>query len=152
MSRRNSRRWASGPLCARDTPRQLRPSIRCAADVVALLPHLAEAEQEHYYVLGLDSRHRVLVTHCAAIGTVDRVQVTLRDVFREVVRHNCAAIVCTHNHPSGDPAPSGTDHELTHQLLQAARLLGIPLLDHVVIGRGGVYSYAEAGRLTTSGE
>lgn len=152
MSRRKSRRRASGPLHARDTPRHLRPQVRCAADVVALLPHLKEAEQEHYYVLGLDSRHRVLVTHCAAIGTVDRVQVTLRDVFREAVRHNCAAIVCTHNHPSGDPAPSRADHELTHHLLQAARLLGISLLDHVVIGRPGVYSYAEAGRLTTSGD
>ena len=152
MSRRNSRRRASGPLHARDVPIVARHQIRCAADVVALLPHLKEAEQEHYYVLGLDSRHRVLITHCAAIGTVDRVQVTLRDVFREAVRNNCAAIVCTHNHPSGDPTPSETDHELTRHLLQAAQLMGIPLLDHIVIGRSGVYSYAEAGRLVTSGE
>jgi len=152
MSRRNSRRRASGPLHARDTPRHLRLQIRCAADVVALLPHLKEAEQEYFYVLGLDSRHRVLMTHCAAIGMVDHDQVTLRDMFHEAVRNNCAAIVCTHNHPSGDPAPSGADHELTHHLLQAAWLLGIPLLDHVVIGRSSVYSYAEAGRLLFSGE
>lgn len=152
MSRRNARRRASGPLHARDVPIVARHQIRCAADVLVLLPHLKEAEQEHYYALGLDSRHRVLITHCVAIGTVDRVQVTLRDVFREAVRNNCAAIVCIHNHPSGDPAPSETDHELTHHLLLAARLLGIPLLDHIVVGRSGVYSYAEAGRLLTSGE
>ena len=142
-------RW---PPYARPAPRNIRPLICSAVDVVALLPELQEAEQELCCVIGLDGRHRVTITHCAAIGTVDHVSIALRDVFREVVRHNCAAIVVTHNHPSGNPSPSRSDHELTRSLIKAGALLGMSLLDHVIVAREGVYSYAESGQLTRLGE
>ena len=117
-------------------------------DVVLRLAHLTTAEQEHFYVLGLDAKHRVTVTHLAALGTVDRGEVHPRDVFRELIRGNCVSMIICHNHPSGDPSPSAEDDALTQRLNQAAQLLGIDLLDHVIIGRETVYSYEERKRIS----
>src|SRR5579872_2318432 len=96
-----------------------------AADVVRLLSYLKSVEQEHMVVLGLNARHRVLTKHCIAIGTVDKVNVALRDVFRELVRHNCACLIAVHNHPSGESDPSPQDEALTQRFRQAGELLGI---------------------------
>lgn len=121
--------------------------IRSAADVAKLLAHIATAEQEHGYVLGLDSQHRVVIKHLAALGTVDHVHVSPRDVFRELIRANCVAMIVAHNHPSGSTTPSDTDDALTRQLTDGAKLLGIDLLDHVIVASGGHYSYAEEGKI-----
>lgn len=120
-----------------------KPFIHCARDAARLLNHIAAAEQEHFYVLGLDCKHQVTVTHCAAIGTVDRVSVAPRDVFRELIRHNCAVFMVAHNHPSGDPHPSSGDLQLTLELQLAGELLGIQLLDHLIIARDCFYSTRE---------
>lgn len=126
-----------------DVPASSKPTIKCARDAARLLKHIATAEQEHFYVLGLDAKYRVVVTHCAAIGTVDRVNVAPRDVFRELIRHNCTVFMVAHNHPSGDPQPSSGDLQLTLELQVAGELLGIKLLDHLIIARDCFYSTRE---------
>jgi DNA repair protein RadC len=70
-----------------------------------------------------------------------------REVFREAIAENAAAIILIHNHPSGDPTPSPDDRITTEQLVQAGRVLDIPVHDHIIIGRGRYLSFAEAGLL-----
>lgn len=128
---------------ADDVPGAPAPPVRSARDAAQRLKHIASAEQEHFYVLGLDSKHRVIITHCAAIGTADRVVVALRDVFRELVRHNCIDFIVGHNHPSGDSHPSPGDLQLTLDLQLAGKFLGIPHLDHLILARDCFYSIRE---------
>jgi DNA repair protein RadC len=122
--------------------------VRTAYDVAELLRvELGSGEQEAIHVLGLDARHRIRCRHVAAIGQVDRVMVSLADVFRPLVREGMAAALVAHNHPSGEPTPSDQDRELTYRLAQIGNMLGIPLLDHLVVARSGHYSFAEHGEL-----
>lgn len=130
-----------------DTSLPLERCIRCAEDVVAHLVHLQEEEQELFWILGLNTQHRILVSTCVALGTVDRVNVVLRDVFRGLVRKNATVFIAAHNHPSGDPTPSPQDEVMTEKLRQGGELLGIGLLDHVVIGRASHYSFSDENRL-----
>lgn len=101
--------------------------------------------EEHFAVLALDARRRVLAAELVSQGTLTQSMAHPREVFRSAIKLGAAAVVVGHNHPSGDPAPSPDDHAVTRRLRQAAELLGLPLLDHLVIGQGRLYSYAEAG-------
>jgi DNA repair protein RadC len=124
--------------------------VRSPEDVARLLQaELAQGEQEAIHVFGLDARHRIRCRHVAAIGQVDRVTVGLSDVYRPLVREGMAAALVAHNHPSGEPTPSPQDEQLTVRLSHVGQLLGIPLLDHIVVARGGHYSFAERGLLST---
>ena len=123
-----------------------RPQIRSPADAATLLlPEIGYREQEHFYVLFLDIRNRVLGGESIYKGSLDQTQIRVADVFREAVRRNCAAIVVAHNHPSGDPTPSPDDVAVTRDLVQAGRLLGIEVLDHLVIGHRRWVSMREHG-------
>jgi DNA repair protein RadC len=128
-----------------------RSSITCAAEAAAVArPVFArwKWKQEVFVVLLLDQRHGVLGRPLvAAVGTANGVAVHPRDVFREAVRRNACALVVAHNHPSGDSTPSGDDLALTTRLAEAAKLLEIKLLDHVIVTHGGLRSLAEEGRL-----
>ncbi len=91
-------------------------------------------EQENLIALLLDARHCLLRRVTLYRGTLTRLIVHPRDVFREAIRHNASAFIIVHNHPSGDPAPSRLDESLTTELVEAGKMLRIPVLDHVIIG------------------
>lgn len=127
-------------------PADTRVRIAAAADIARLLaPEMARLEQEHLRVVLLTTRHDVLAVHEVYKGSVNQSQVRPAEVFREAVRRNAPAVVVVHNHPSGDPAPSPDDIHLTRQLVQAGRLLGVRLVDHVVIAEHGWASLRERG-------
>jgi len=113
------------------------------ADVYALSIRMTRHRQEVFRALVLNGRHRLLTTVTVGIGTLDGTIVHPRDVFREAVRRNAAAVVLVHNHPSGDPAPSTEDVEITRRLVSAGKLLGISVLDHLVVAKGGYVSLRE---------
>ena len=124
--------------------------VRAPSDVASVLSvELGQAEQEAVHVFGLDARHRIRCRHIAAVGQVDRVVVSLADVFRPLIREGMAAVIVAHNHPSGDTSPSEEDQRLTIKLAQTATLLSIPLLDHVIVSRTGYYSFADHGLLSS---
>jgi DNA repair protein RadC len=104
---------------------------------------LAPLSVEEFWALGLDVRHRVQSEHCLARGSLTGVEIHPRDVFRPLIRQATAAVIFCHNHPSGDPAPSRADVELTARLRAVGDLCGIPVLDHVVVGWEGYASLAE---------
>lgn len=111
------------------------PIVRCAADVHRYLqPRLHGLMQEVFIVIALDARNAILRHVEVARGSLTCVDVHPREVFRPLIRLAAAAAVVAHNHPSGDPEPSDHDLALTRRLRLAGSLVGIPLLDHVVIG------------------
>ena len=125
--------------------------VLSAADMARLLqPELGQAEQEAMHVFGLDARNRIRCRHVAALGQVDRVHVSPADVFRPLLREAMAGALIAHNHPSGDVLPSESDRVLTTQIFHASLIVGIPLVDHLVIGAKTYFSFAEAGWLAAS--
>ncbi len=117
--------------------------IRGPADVFRRLgPRLQDAPQEEFHALMLNTRHRVLREVFVTRGILDASLVHPREVFRVAVGEGAAGVILVHNHPSGDPTPSAEDRTVTRQLAEAGRALGIPVLDHVVVGRGRYVSLA----------
>lgn len=99
-------------------------------------------------VLLLNTRRRVKGHHLVSIGTLDTILVHPREVFRLAIIHGgVSAIVCVHNHPSGDPTPSEADIKVTRDLQRAGQLIKIELLDHVILGADRHFSLREAGYL-----
>ncbi len=106
---------------------------------------LAGFEYEVFAVLFLDARHRLIDYMELFRGTIDSAQVHPREVVKEALRRNAAAVILSHNHPSGDPTPSAADRALTARLKQALDLVDVRLLDHVVVASDGTASLAERG-------
>ena len=137
-----------GRRMARETAAE-RPRIQGPADVYELCaPALRDLRQEEFRLLLLNTQHAVLRELVITRGTLDTSVVHPREVFRAAISESAAAIVLVHNHPSGDPAPSREDRDVTEQLAAAGRLIGIPVLDHVVVGDGRYVSFVEMGLLS----
>jgi DNA repair protein RadC len=123
---------------------QLRTPREAAA---YLLPAFGARPVEHFGVVLLDTKHRVLRSTVVASGTLNTTIVLPRDVFREAMLGGAAAVIAFHNHPSGDPTPSADDLDLTRRLVAAGALIGIDLVDHVVLGDARYCSFKEMGTL-----
>ncbi len=129
-------------------PTAKRPAINCAADVHQLLSwDMRQLDREHFRVLLLNTRHQVLRIATVSIGGLNSAQVHPREVFKEAIRCGAAAMILVHNHPSGDPTPSPDDRQITDRLLASGTLIGIPVLDHIIIGDGLYCSLRELGHI-----
>lgn len=118
-----------------------RPTISTPEDVVAVCgPQLRGLDREHFWTLALNTKNRLLRVFEVSVGSLSASIVHPRELFRDAVRISAASVVAVHNHPSGDPTPSGADIQLTRRLVRAGDVLGIELLDHVVIGDGGAHA------------
>jgi DNA repair protein RadC len=120
------------------------PGLVDAMDVYhRVWPRLAGLAQEVFLVLAIDIRNAVLEEIEVARGSLTQVEVHPREVFRPLVRIGAAGAIVVHNHPSGDPTPSGEDLALTRRLHDVGLLLGVPLVDHVIVAERGCRSLAE---------
>ncbi len=120
--------------------------IRCPADTEAFLTaRMRHLEHERFCCLFLDNRHRVLHFEELFRGTIDGTSVYPREVVKEALRANAAAVILAHNHPSGVAEPSQADERITRRLKAALELVDIRLLDHLVVGDGAVVSLASRG-------
>jgi DNA repair protein RadC len=129
-----------------------RPRLRTPREISAYLtPHLSALRREVFHVLCFNARNVLLLDARVAEGTINACMVDPREVFAAAITSRATAIVLAHNHPSGDPEPSGQDLSLTAQLIEAGRVLGIKVLDHVVIGDGTYSSLVERGDLPVTG-
>ncbi|HSH81815.1 MAG TPA: DNA repair protein RadC [Herpetosiphonaceae bacterium] len=115
-----------------------RESILGPQDVAGMLVvEMDQLEQEELRVVILNTKNHVLDVVTVYRGTINSSAVRVAEVFKAAIRRNAAAIILAHNHPSGDPSPSSEDVAVTREIVEAGKLLGIELLDHLVIGGGG---------------
>ncbi|MGK7923915.1 MAG: DNA repair protein RadC [Spirulina sp.] len=131
---------------------QLRPAPKALIDspqvaVDALSHDLMWQLQERFAVLLMDTKNCLLGTQVISIGTATETIANPPDIFREVIRQGSTRFIIAHNHPSGSVEPSGEDIRLTEQLLQAAQLLNLPLLDHLILGNGDFSSLRQQTEL-----
>jgi DNA repair protein RadC len=124
-----------------------RSLINVPAAAAAFMALLKDEPAEVFGILCLTTKHQVIAYHEVSRGTLDATLVHPREVFKAAMLANAASILAGHNHPSGDQSPSPDDAELTRRLAAAGELLGVPLLDHIIVGDHGYYSFKEAGRL-----
>ncbi|HBO9041988.1 DNA repair protein RadC [Pectobacterium polaris] len=106
---------------------------------------LAGFEHEVFAVLFLDTQHRLIEYSELFRGTIDSASVYPRELVKEALRLNAAAVIVSHNHPSGNPEPSGADKVLTQRLKEALALVDVRTLDHIVVAGGSTTSFAERG-------
>ncbi len=120
--------------------------LSCGGDVwLHMRARLAGVPVEEFWLIALNVRHQVVADELCTRGSLTGVEIHPRDVFRRLITLGSAAVIFCHNHPSGDPAPSRADIELTARLREVGELCGIAVLDHVVVGFGGYVSLAERG-------
>jgi DNA repair protein RadC len=123
-----------------------KPALTSPRDSAAFLKaQLAHKPYEVFACLFLDNRHRVLAFEELFRGTLDGASVHPREVVRASLKHNAAAVILAHNHPSGVAEPSVADRNITHQLRDALQLVGVRVLDHLVVGAGEPTSMAARG-------
>lgn len=108
---------------------------------------LAGEERELFVMVALDNRHRVLASEVLFAGTIDGARVYPREVVKCALRHNAAAVIFAHDHPSGVLEPSAADEVITKHLKEALALVDVRVLDHFIIGSGDCYSFSERGLL-----
>ena len=108
---------------------------------------LRDAKQESFTVILLDSKNRYVREETVALGSLNQSIVHPREVFRPAIQGAAASVILVHNHPSGDPSPSDEDVRVTERLVEAGKLLGIRVLDHIIVGEGRYFSFFDQRRL-----
>ena len=118
--------------------------LSCPQDVADfLMPRLRYAAKEQFVVILLNGKNKVIGTEVVSEGSLSSSVVHPREVYAPAMLHHAAAIMVAHNHPSGDTNPSFEDEEVTRMLSRSGKVLGIPMIDHVIIGDGNYYSFIE---------
>lgn len=122
--------------------------MTCPEDAAALVSErLRGLDRERCLLVTLDTKHRLLGIDTVSVGTADHTFMAPREVYRDALLIGASAVFLAHNHPSGDPAPSTDDRQITRRLAQAGATVGVDLLDHLVVGDPGWVSLARLGVL-----
>jgi len=121
--------------------------ITSAQDVYDELKSFSTKSQEHFLTITLDGASHIINTRTVFIGTLNQSLVHPREVFADAIADRAAGIIIAHNHPSGTLEASRADMEVTRRLKEVSKLVGIELLDHVILAKGGFYSFSDEGLL-----
>ena len=119
------------------------PIIRSTKDVIAQAVYMRDKTREHLMVIFLNARNEMIYKKPMFIGTLNANLVHPREIFQEALKQNAASVILVHNHPSGDPDPSEDDLTITKRIVEAGKIMGIDILDHVIITRNKVFSFKE---------
>jgi len=123
-----------------------KPVVKTPEDAARLvMEEMRYLDREHFRALLLNAKNQVIGQEIISIGTLNSSAVHPRELFKNAIKASAAAIILVHNHPSGDPSPSREDIEVTRRLVEAGRLIGIEILDHLVIGNGKFESFKAMG-------
>ena len=131
----------------RSLPYKPRPLTNSTAVYDLCRELLEDLDRETVCLACLDTKNKLACLSVLAVGTVDSAVLHPREVFKVAVLSNASAVIVVHNHPSGDPAPSAEDRSITRKLQEAGQILDIKVLDHIIIGDGSFYSFADSGDL-----
>ena len=119
-------------------------SIQCPEDVVRWFEmEFGTKKQEHFVVLYLDTKGKIITHRVLFVGSLNESIVHPRDVFKEAYLQNANSVLFMHNHPSNDVTPSPEDYMCTHQLISVAKVMGIQVLDHIIVGKNQWYSFKQ---------
>ena len=121
------------------------PIIHSTKDVIAQSVYLRDKTREHLMGIYLNARNEMVFKKPIFIGTLNANLVHPREIFNEALKQNAASVILVHNHPSGDAEPSQDDLEITKRILEAGKIMGIDVLDHVIITKNKVFSFKEKG-------
>lgn len=125
-----------------------RPQIKSSRDVADIfLPRMRALKKEVFKVLLLNSQNRIIEASEIEEGTVNQAHPIIREVFQKALQYFAASLICLHNHPAGDSRPSAEDKRFTQELVNAGNALQIKILDHIIIGRKGYFSFLDKGLL-----
>jgi len=127
----------------------LQPNQRYTSpsQVFEMFSFLMQETKEMFITLHLDGKNRIIVMDLVSIGTLNQSLVHPRSIFQTACLSNAAAIICVHQHPTGDPSPSSEDIAITRRLKECGELMGIKVLDHIIVGDGEYLSFVERGLL-----
>ncbi len=128
-------------------PSEERFTIRSPEDAYEYLRDMQYLNQEHFVVLGLNTKNEILYRETIFVGTLNSSVVHPREVFKSLIRRSCASAIVSHNHPSGDVSPSQEDVQVTKRLHEAGKTIGIEVLDHIIVGHERYVSLKEKGYL-----
>lgn len=126
--------------------RRIKPEgvkIKFPVDVLPLIRHYADRKQEHFLCISINGANEVITVRVVTIGLINRSQVHPREVFADVISERASAVIIAHNHPIGDLTPSEEDIAVTGKIKEAASILGLNLLDHIIFNSKGYYSFLE---------
>ncbi|OGL47696.1 MAG: hypothetical protein A2W05_02940 [Candidatus Schekmanbacteria bacterium RBG_16_38_10] len=115
--------------------------------VKAIRASIKDKAKEHFKLILLNARNKILGISTISIGSLNASIVHPREVFKNAIVHNAYSVVLAHNHPSGDPEPSEDDLTMTKRLIEAGKILGIEVLDHIIITKNGYFSFKDRGLL-----
>jgi DNA repair protein RadC len=121
-------------------------SIRTPEEARKACQDLAKLAQEFFHVLSLNAKQKLINRHLVTLGLVDATAVHPREVFRAAIKDGASGIIVVHNHPSGDTTPSAEDLRITRQLVEAGKIVGIKVVDHIIIGRPVEFVGDQPGR------
>jgi len=131
--------------------RRIKPEglkIKFPADVLPLIQHYADnRKQEHFLNVSINGANEVMNVRVVSIGLVNKSHVHPREVFADVIAERASAVIVAHNHPHGELKPSPEDRHITQQLKEAAKILGLSFLDHIIFNTKEYYSFAESDEL-----
>jgi len=119
------------------------PKIESVKDVIAQFSYLRDKTREHLAALYLNARNEVIFKKHLFVGTLDANIAHPREIFSHALIQNAASIILVHNHPSGDPEPSKADLEITKRIVEAGKIMGIDVLDHIIITKNKIFSFKE---------
>jgi DNA repair protein RadC len=126
----------------------VKQKIAAAKDIVSIImPQMRDLKTEVFKVVYLNSNNRIIDISDATTGTVNLAMPIVREIIHAALQKFAAAIICVHNHPSANIAPSPEDKKFTQELSAAGKLMGIKVLDHIIIGDGNYFSFADEGIL-----
>ena len=114
-------------------------------DVLPLISDISNKQQEYFICISLNGANELIEKRIVTVGLLDKSQVHPREVFADVITDRAAAVIFAHNHPSGELKPSNSDLEIHEQLTEAAKILGIKVLDHIIVSKREYYSFQESG-------
>jgi DNA repair protein RadC len=130
--------------------RRIKPEglkIKFPADILPLIQHYGDRKQEHFICVSINGANEVMNVRVVTIGLVNKSQVHPREVFADVIAERACAFIVAHNHPNGELRPSDEDRQITKRLQDAANILGLKMLDHIIFNAKGYYSFAEKGEI-----
>ncbi len=122
--------------------------IQAASDIFEYMAgRVPDETKEHLFVLHLNTKNQITKTELVSVGTLNAALIHPREVFKGAIKESSHAIILVHNHPSGDTEPSSADKQVTELLKKASTIIQIDLLDHIITGKTGWFSFRESGLL-----